>query len=157
MSGCTGVLFPRCSHWGFGVRRGGPLKRSPLRRGKGFVGRRPQDSGYNLHESLYDCACWFKSELGFEGPCEFWGGRPDRAHLIRKELLRKFRPDLDRDDPRLWVPACRRHHRLADSWLLGVQPAEVFPAPFLELAEREGFFQVPGRGWRCGFRGDVAA
>jgi hypothetical protein len=75
--------------------------------------------------------CWLRefSPPSKERGCE---GRLDRAHLVTKQLLKREGLSDFISDARAWVPACRRHHTMFDSYNLTV-PRERLPEPFLTL------------------------
>ena len=91
--------------------------------------------------------CWLNRFA--TSPCEFFPrSGPDPAHLIPQQRLRAAGLGHLSDDPRSWVPACRRHHHAFDQKIIRLDRDD-YPATFLDFAQENGlFFDGPDGGWK---------
>ena len=82
--------------------------------------------------------CWFARTLDGVGPCDYHGRPPDRAHLIKAQVIRR-EVGLDHIwDERVIVPGCRRHHGMLDHSRQIRIPRDKLPGPVEEFAAEHG-------------------
>lgn len=80
-------------------------------------------------------SCWLRQ---FDEKHRCCQGRTDRAHLLKQQTLRREGHSDLIDDPRTFVPACRLHHSVWDSYGAVVVPRSAVPASLEELCEERG-------------------
>ena len=86
-------------------------------------------------------------------PCD---GRMEKAHLVRQQTIRKaLRSKDDVEDaraiiwdPRVWRPACYRHHTMLDHARTLRIPREAIPAETVEYARELGLLWWVDRTYR---------
>lgn len=102
------------------------------------IGRPPAPTLEDL-ELLADCLayppqCWLAQFATTS--CE---GRMDKAHLLPKSRLKKEHvPAEALWDPRVWVPACRKHHSAFDVARTLRVPRSALPVGLVRYAEDHG-------------------
>jgi hypothetical protein len=79
--------------------------------------------------------CWLARFDEKHRPCQ---GPTDRAHLVKQQTLRREGHSDLIDDPRTWVPACRFHHGIWDSYGAVVVPRDALPEAVEALMEQRG-------------------
>lgn len=79
----------------------------------------------------------FLAQFAPEVPC---AGRMEKAHLIRAQTIRRevSRARLVVWDPRVWRPACFRHHVMLDQTKTLVVPRSAIPAETEQWARENG-------------------